>query len=203
MYSDHNILGKLIVEMREWFEHYLVKHMPGRIGRRLRQVYWLRRFHTSATSLSISIGCTITSPENIYIGANINVEPGCSINAHKSGLIKMGDRVSINRNVLLSAADDGNIDIGRDVLIGPNVVMRASNHQYLQKNIPVNQQGHTGGKIIIGDDVWIGANAVILPDVIIEKGAVIGAGSVVNMDIPAYSLAAGVPARIIKENCRN
>lgn len=71
------------------------------------------------------------------------------------------------------------------MLIDPNVVIRASNHQYLQKNIPINQQGHTGGRIIIGD------------------GAVIGAGAVVNMDVPSHSLAAGVPAKIIKENCRN
>ena len=127
----------------------------------------------------------------------------CSLYANGNGLIKIGDRVSINSNVILGGSEDGEIIIGSDVLIGPNVVIRASGHHYLQKDILINQQGHTGGKIIIGDDVWIGANVVILPNVTIGEGAVIGAGAVVNKDIPSHSLAAGAPATIIKENCRN
>ncbi|MCE9640174.1 MAG: hypothetical protein K8S22_08520 [Betaproteobacteria bacterium] len=63
--------------------------------------------------------------------------------------------------------------------------------------MPINNQGHAAGVIDVADDVWIGANTVILPDVSIGKGAIIGAGSVVTKDVPAYSIAAGVPAKVI------
>lgn len=72
----------------------------------------------------------------------------CCLYAHNNGLIKMGNNVSINSNVILGAADNGEIVIGNDVLIGPNVVIRASNHQYSQKDIPIFKQGHTGGRIV-------------------------------------------------------
>jgi galactoside O-acetyltransferase len=94
------------------------------------------------------------------------------------------------------------IEIGNDVLIGPNVVFRASNHNYNDKNTLIRLQGHTGGRIVIEDDVWIASNVVILPNVRVGKGAVIAAGAVVNKDVPSYSLAGGVPAQIIKTNCR-
>ena len=126
----------------------------------------------------------------------------CCLYAHDNGKINIGKRVSINSNVILGAANDGEINIGNDVLIGPNVVIRASNHRYELKSIPINKQGHTGGKIIIEDDVWIGANVVILPNVSVGKGAVIGAGAVVNRDIPPSALAGGVPAKVIREFCR-
>jgi acetyltransferase-like isoleucine patch superfamily enzyme len=58
-------------------------------------------------------------------------------------------------------------------------------------------QDHTGGTIEIGDDVWIGANAVIVPDVKIGSHAIIAAGAVVTRDVPEYAIAAGVPARTI------
>ena len=57
---------------------------------------------------------------------------------------------------------------------------------------------HTGGRIIIEEDVWIGSNCNILPNVLIGKGSIIGAGSVVTKNIPEYSIAAGVPAKVIK-----
>jgi len=122
--------------------------------------------------------------------------------AHNNGLLKIGDRVNINHNVMLGASDNGEIIIGNDVLVGPNVVIRASNHVSSQKDIPINQQGHAAGRIVIEDDVWIGANSVILPNITIGKGAVIGAGSVVTKDVPFYSLAGGVPAKVIKDNFR-
>lgn len=195
-----NIPKIIFDEINEWIK-FIIQNIPSRTGKYIRQYYWSNKFKKYG-DISLSCGCIITAPQNISIGNKVAIMHNCCLYAHNNGLLTIGDRVGINHNVMLGASDDGEIHIGNDVLIGPNVVIRASNHQYLQKNIPINKQGHTGGKITIEDDVWIGANVVILPNVTIGKGSVIGAGSIVNKDIPSYSLAGGVPARVIKENHR-
>lgn len=195
------ILSQIRKEIISGFEYFFIINIPGRVGYALRRLYWSSRFQESS-SFILAQGCRITSPGSIIMGNGVNIMHNCCLYAHNNGILKIGDHVNINTNVFLGAADNGVIIIGNDVAIGPNVVIRASNHKYLQKDFPVRMQGHTGGKIIIEEDVWIGANAVILPDITIGKGSVIGAGAVVNSDIPPYSLAGGVPARIIKENCR-
>ena len=90
------------------------------------------------------------------------------------------------------------IKIGKLCLIGPGVVMRTSQHRFDEPYLPIRQQGHDVADIFIEDNVWIGAHAVILGGVRIRSGAVIGAGAVVNKDIPAMAVAVGVPAKVIK-----
>lgn len=86
------------------------------------------------------------------------------------------------------------------MLIGPNVFIGSSNHIVSPvKNRPRIFLGHVPGPVKIGDNVWIGANAVICPGVSIGDNSVIGAGSVVTKDLPASVLAAGSPACVIKE----
>lgn len=202
MFTKFTDIPKILrEEIKGWFEYFFIRNLPGRTGRFLRRIYWSTKF-SKCISLSLSHGCIITAPENIEIGEKVNIMHNCCLYAHNSGSIKIGDRVSINSNAMLGAADGGEIVIENDVLIGPNVVIRASNHQYLRKDISINRQGHTGGKITIEDDVWIGANVVLLPDIVIGKGTVIGAGSVVNKNIPPYVLAGGIPVKVIKENIR-
>ncbi len=95
------ILKLLRGEIRELFENFLIKTLPGRTGKLLRRLYWSRQFHNHPLSLSISGGCTITSPENIYIGEKVSIMHNCSLYANCNGLIKICDRVSINSNVIL------------------------------------------------------------------------------------------------------
>jgi acetyltransferase-like isoleucine patch superfamily enzyme len=196
------ILMIILEELRGWFESLFIANLPGRIGFLFRRLYWSCRFRTRDRSFHMSTGCVITAPENISIGKDIKMMHNCCLYAHGGGSIQLGDRVAMNSNVTLGASENGTIEIGADVLIGPNVVFRASNHKFSKKEIPVNLQGHTGGAIKVGDDVWIGANAVILSGVTIGKGAIIGAGAVVKGYIPSYSLAGGVPAKVIRESCR-
>ncbi len=124
---------------------------------------------------------------------NIAIFPGVRFFGIET--IKIGG-VSINYNVLIDACD-GSIFIGNDVLIGPNCVLRAADHVFIDTTRPINTQGHLGGKIIIEDDCWLGANVVVVKDVKIGKGSVIAAGSVVTKNILPYSIVAGVPARVI------
>lgn len=109
-------------------------------------------------------------------------------------LVEIGDHVSINRGTEFYPDFQGRhkIVLGTDVYIGPHVRFLASGHD------PDHLSRHVGAPITIGNKVWIGANALILPGVTIGDGCIIGAGSVVTGDIPALSVAVGVPARVIK-----
>jgi acetyltransferase-like isoleucine patch superfamily enzyme len=100
--------------------------------------------------------------------------------------ISIGDNAGFNYNVWLNGA--GGIEIGNDVIIGPFTVIHSANHKFEDTKRPIRTQGHTFEKAVIEDDVWIGANCTILPGSHIEKGCVIGAGSIITKRIPKYSI---------------
>lgn len=93
----------------------------------------------------------------------------------------------------------GPITIGNDVMLAQNIVVSALNHNYHDVNISPSLQKIKCKPIKICDRVWIGANAVITAGVTLGKHSIIGAGSVVTKDIPAYSVAVGNPAKVIKK----
>lgn len=109
-----------------------------------------------------------------------------------NGKIKLGKNFSTNRNVIINSDGGGEIIIGNNVSIGCNTVIRSANHNY------ETGVGHIPGQIIIEDGVWIGANAVILPNVRIGARSVIGAGSIVTKNIPSDVVAVGNPCKPIK-----
>jgi acetyltransferase-like isoleucine patch superfamily enzyme len=117
--------------------------------------------------------------------------------AHNDGFMRVGNWVSVNINVLISAADSGGVIIGNDVLIGPNVLIRASNHVYDRTDIPIREQGHSSGKIVIEDDVWIRVNAATRPDITNGKGAVVAAGAVAVHSVAPFAIVRRRPARRI------
>jgi acetyltransferase-like isoleucine patch superfamily enzyme len=112
-----------------------------------------------------------------------------------NGDIVLGERVYINSGTVLYSGNG--ITIGDNVLIGPNCSLTPVNHQFSNKDIPILKQGFkkSKGGIIIEEDVWIGANVVILDGAIIRKGAVIGANSLVNYEIEPYSINYGTPCK--------
>ncbi len=127
------------------------------------------------------------------IGEDCWIEP--PLRANWAGKhIFLGDRVYANFNLTL--VDDGNIRIGDGVMIGPNVTIATAGHPVLpelrQRGLQYNRDVH------IGDNVWIGAGAMILPGVSIGKNSVIGAGSVVTRDIPENVVAVGNPCRVLR-----
>lgn len=109
--------------------------------------------------------------------------------------LELGYKSGIGKNCKIA---DG-VVIGNFVLMGPNVVIHTTNHEYLNKNEKIMEQGYRKAKqVFIYDDVWIGENVIILPGVNIGQGAVIGAGSVVTKNVEEYSVVAGNPAKVIK-----
>lgn len=111
----------------------------------------------------------------------------------------IGNNCYFNHNTILNGGKKAaKLIIGDYVQTGPNVAIYVANHGHLNNGIPIKDQGYNEKDIIIEDDVWIGANSVILSGVKIGKGAIIGAGSVVSKDVDSYSIYAGTPAKFIK-----
>jgi acetyltransferase-like isoleucine patch superfamily enzyme len=89
--------------------------------------------------------------------------------------------------------------IGNHVNLAQGITVTALNHNFADSSRKIDEQGISTKPVVIGDDVWIGANAVILPGVTIGRHVVVAAGAVVTKDVPDYSLVAGVPAKEIKK----
>lgn len=124
-------------------------------------------------------------------GKKVNIEK----NAVFSSLVELGDRSGLGLNCRIA----GKVIIGDDVMMGPNVSMYPTNHAFDRTDIPMDQQGFTPEKPIkIGNDVWIGANSIILSGVTVGNGVIIGAGAVVTKDVPDYAIVGGNPAKVIK-----
>ena len=110
------------------------------------------------------------------------------IGAHEDSKIKIGDNASINYNVNINASNDGQMIIGDNVLTASKVVIRAANHNIKNPNLPIKLSGHITGKITIGNNVWIVSNCVILKDVKIRNGAVIGVGCTIFENVEEGSI---------------
>ena len=112
----------------------------------------------------------------------------------------VGD-VIIGNNTLIGMGNTiiGPITIGNDVIFAQNIVASALNHEYRNINLPIHKQPILTAAIIIEDECWIAANAVITAGVTIGKHSVVAAGAVVTKNIPPYSIAVGNPAKVIKQ----
>lgn len=130
-------------------------------------------------------------------GCKINRKTSISPNVRIRGYVEIDMGSSIAQNSSISGGNVG-VFIGKNVMIAPNVSIVAFNHGFADLEIPMVQQINIEGKIIIEDDVWIASNCTVGKGVRIGKGSIIGANSFVNKDIPQFSIAGGVPVRIIK-----
>lgn len=164
----------------------------------------------------------IKSKKHIESGTGLTIEDGCSINALCKSGVKIGNNFSLGRNSIiectgvirelgekLEIGDDvgiaanafisvrGNVKIGSSTIFGPGVKIFSENHIFEDKSTPIYLQGASRKGVEIGEDCWIGANAVILDGVKIGKGVVVAAGAVVNKDVDDYSIVGGVPAKVI------
>lgn len=135
----------------------------------------------------------------IVLGNDVYISRLCRLSTGSSedyiGEVVIGDSVHIGQNCFIDGT--GKLKIGKDSVLGPNVVFLTGNHEFKNPNMPIRLQGGIPMPIVIEEDVWLGANMIVLGDVTIGKGSVIGAGSVVTKDIPPYSVAVGVPAKVI------
>jgi acetyltransferase-like isoleucine patch superfamily enzyme len=159
----------------------------------------------------ITLGKTITignyveinalSEHGVVVGDNVTILRNtiieCTGVIRELGIgITIGNNVGIAQNCFIQVR--GKVEIGCDVIIGPGVSIFSEAHNSKRTDIPIVTQGETRMDVKIGNDVWIGSNSTILGGVTIGDSSIIAAGAVVNRDVPAFSIVAGVPAKVIK-----
>ena len=197
----------------------LFSPIPGALGLVLRKIFFPRLFKKTGKNIIFGRNMTIRHAYKIEIGNNVILDDNSVIDAkgENNRGIKIGHNVFIGRNTLISCKE-GDIEIGDFSNIGANTylisesilkigkyvfiagngyLVAGGNHSFKEKETPIMLQPSVSkGGIIIEDNIWIGATVTILDGVKIETGSVIGAAALVNKNIPAYSIAYGVPVKI-------
>jgi acetyltransferase-like isoleucine patch superfamily enzyme len=153
-------------------------------------------FASIGTKVIFESGVLVFHPETISIGENVYVGHRAMLKGHPAGRMSIGENTWIGQNVFLHSA--GGIRIGRNVGIGPNVTMLTSYHKDVGRGTAILDSPLDFKEIVVEDGVDIGVGAILLPGVTVGRGTQIGAGAVVTKDVPAYTVAAGNPARILR-----
>ena len=179
--------------------------VPGRVRQHSKPglTHQLRAFRESMRLGSLGSGAFIDRnvhldryTKKIHIGSDVILKEGARICvAQPSAEIRIGDRTTIGYNTYIFSASS--VTIEKNCLIAPFCYLVDNNHQIDRAQL-INEQPLKTAPIHIEEDVWIGAHCTVLAGVTIGRGSVIAAGSVVNEDIPPYSVAGGTPAKIIR-----
>ncbi len=195
--------------------------VPTVAGIALRNVLYRAILHIEGAA-AIERGVRLRFTENIRLGSGVYLDEGVYLHACPQG-ITIGAGTFIMHNAVLHVYNFRNlphsgITIGRDSLVGelsvirgqggvtigdrvylsPLVQILAVNHVFADPDRPFVDQGITAEGIVVEDDVWIGGGAIITDGVHVGHGSVIAGGAVVTQDVPPHSIAAGVPARVIR-----
>lgn len=182
-----------------------------------------RMFRQATGLVFVGKGVTLRHSHLLSVGRSCVLEDYVTIDALSREGIAIGDRVTIERYATLRASGTlralgrgikigsdtaigaysyigaaGGVEIGDSVLLGQRVTVLAENHLFDDVALPIRSQGVSRRGIKIGNDCWIGSNALILDGVEVGRGAVVGAGSVVTEDVPPLAVVVGVPARFLR-----
>jgi acetyltransferase-like isoleucine patch superfamily enzyme len=208
------ILEQLVQALAGW--------VPSILGVGLRAVLYRAILHTEGMA-AIEDGVRIRFAGNVRLGRGAYLDHGVYLHACPAGIwigaesfvmknailhvynfrdlpdagIRIGSRSLIGEACVLRG--QGGITIGDDVYLAPLVQMLAVNHVYHDTTKPISHQGITTQGIVVEDGAWIGGGAIILDGVRIGRNAVVGAGAVVTKDVPAYTIVAGNPARVVRD----
>ena len=197
------ILEKTAMLIRGLFNKIFIKKTKGLlfIGKRTKLKCKRKMVFHGTALIEDGVKIDALSKGGIEIGENFSIGRNSIIEC--TGVIReLGEKLTIGKNVGIAAnafiSMRGPIEIGDDTIFGPNVAIHAENHNFDKIDTPIRMQGATRKGVKIGKDCWIGSGVIILDGVTIGDGSIIAAGAVVNKDIPEYSIAAGVPAKVIK-----
>ena len=168
-----------------------IKTRP-RLWIRLFQFAYIKKGHQSV--IYKNVRKDIVPFNSFELGAKSVIESFSTIN-NMVGAITIGScsRIGLGNTII------GPVSIGNNVNLAQNITVSGLNHNYTDPNKIIISQGITTFEIIIEDDVWIGANSVILAGVSIGKHSVIASGSIIVQNVPAYTVVAGNPGKIIKQ----
>ena len=215
------IVGKRGILRLALFESIMMTApLPGALGLWLRSALYPRLLGACGKNVTFGANVTMRHPHRISIGSNVVIDDNCLLDAKGSdnrGIV-IGDGVFLGRNSILSCKN-GDITLEDDVNIGFNsYIFSASSvvlekealvaaycyfvgggHKFDNPEVAVLRQERTSEGIRAGAGTWFGAGSTILDGVTVGRRAIVGAGSVVNGDVPEYAIHAGAPARFIRD----
>ena len=192
--------------------------IPGLLGALIRNLFYRPFFSKMGLLAFIESGVEFKSASSIELGRRVLLHHGVYLNGwHKNSKICLQECAYLDRNVSITAHESGYIEIGKLAYIGPSTCIAGpgpvtignyclissgcgiygNNHIFNDPEILIREQGFTNKGITIEDDCWLGTGVKVLDGVTIGKGSIIGASAVVTKDIPPYSIAVGIPARVI------
>lgn len=200
----------------------LIEIITARAAMLIRGFFVKLRFKKAGRIIFMGKKVKIYSKHNITCGSGCTIDDNCYINALCKNGVEIGNNFSLGRNSViectgvirelgegLKIGNDvgispnafisvrGNVSIGNNTIFGPGVKLFSENHIFKDRNTPIYLQGADRKGISIGNDCWIGADAIILDGVNIGNGCIVAAGAVVNKDVPDFTIVAGVPSKEI------
>lgn len=189
---------------------YNFVHAISRLWRFIVTSFYKNRLAEAGKRVHLGWGFKANHPQCVYLGSDVQINEHCwisllPVNTQRGDAdqfcdpkVHIGSRTYIGRFATIACMNE--VTIGEDVLISDRVFIGDCYHGFDRMDLPVKDQYlYSPGAVVIDNGAWIGIGVVILPNVHIGKNAVIGANSVVRCDIPDYHIAAGVPARIIRD----
>jgi acetyltransferase-like isoleucine patch superfamily enzyme len=177
---------------RRWYERNRRPARRWRINRHMARAGAFIRFPVEGEVLEA------LDEGRLVIGAETLLEPGCWLTLGPQARIEIGRGCFLNRNVMLAALD--RIEVGDHVMFANGCFVGDADHRFDDPRLPVTWQGFSSkGPVRIGSDCWFGVNCVVTSGVEIGERCVVGANSVVTESLPPGVIAAGIPARVIRE----
>ena len=183
---------KLYAQKLRWYERNRLPWNRARIHLHMLRAQAFIRFPVQGNVLeSLDDG-------RLTIGAHTLLEPNCWITIADEGRVRIGEGCFLNLNTMIAAQDE--VTIGDHTMFANNCFVSDASHRYDDPNVPVTWQGFTSkGPTRIGSNCWFGVGCVVTTGVTIGDRCVVGANSVVTRDLPAGVIAAGAPAKVIRE----
>jgi len=207
-------------QVKEALLTLLVGGIPQPFGIRFRRYLYRLIFARQGKTCSVYKDVDIIGGKSIEIGDNVKINRGTCLNGKAcNSKICLGNGTVLERGVYIKVtgsgnchieigenarvgaytcmADPGHIKIGQSCLISSHVGIYANQHTFANSNQETRQQGFTAEGIVIENDCWLGTGVKVMHGVTIGRGSVVGAGAVVTKDLPPYSVAVGVPVKVI------
>ena len=206
------ILFELVMLSSSW--------VPGALGLLLRSKLYPLILGSVGRGVVFGVNVTLRHPHKIALGDNVVVDDGCCLDAKGTDNkgITLGNGVFIGRNTILSCkngdivVDDkanigfncevfsaSHVRVGKSVLMAAYTYLVGGDHLYDRVDIPVLDQGRTAQGIEIADNVWLGTHVVVTDGSTIGRDAIVGAGAVVVGEVAEFAIAAGIPAKTIRD----
>jgi len=204
----------------EAFYRTVFSNMDTPYAAEARRLYYASVLRAMGENVTIGCGVKIVNPQHVSLGDHVSLDDHCTLYARSERGITLAAGVQLKYGVYLDTeGDEGYIEIGKKVYIGTgcclhghrgleigddtllaqNITITPYSHIFEDPERLIIQQGGHSRKITIGKDCYLGKNVCVLYCADVEDGAVVGSGSVVVHTIPAYSVAVGVPARVIRK----